>query len=124
MCDGRKLCYFIPLLSETPLHASPLVILLNYTPREISYDPVERRIYWTDGYGNVIRAFLSGNSTQVLITGLWNLWDIEVDAVGRNIYFADQYEGKIRVSNLDGSNQAVLVDVDSPQGIALDSSAG
>ena len=49
---------------------------------------------------------------------------IEVDNAGRNIYFADENEGKIRVSNLDGSYQAVLVDVESPQGIVLDSLAG
>ena len=50
--------------------------------------------------------------------------DIEIDLVGRNIYFADQNENTIRVATLDGSYQAVLVEVPSPQGIALDSVSG
>ena len=124
-CEGgRGLCYFIPLLSETPLTASPLEMPLDYSPLGVSYDPVERRIYWTDSYGNVNRALLDGTSTEVIIRGHWNLMGIEVDPVGRKIYYADEYANKIRVSTLDGSSQATLVNVDSPQGIVLDSSEG
>ena len=50
--------------------------------------------------------------------------DIEIDVAGRNIYFADQDDNTIRVATLDGSYQTVLVEVSSPQGIALDSDNG
>lgn len=50
--------------------------------------------------------------------------DIEIDLVGRNIYFADEDEDKIRVATLDGSYQALILNVESPQGIALDILSG
>ena len=127
LCEGgRKLCYFIPLRPPTPphLHVTPLSILLDDTPRGISYDPTERRIYWTDTYGNINRAFLTGSSAEVLTRGHGSPKDIEIDLAGRNIYFADEYEDKIRVATLDVSYQAIILNVESPQGIALDSLAG
>jgi len=103
---------------------TPLSILLDDTPRGISYDPTERRIYWTDTYGNINRAFLTSSSVEVLTRGHGSPMDIEIDLVGRNIYFADEDEDKIRVATLDGSYQALILNVESPQGIALDILSG
>lgn len=49
---------------------------------------------------------------------------IEIDPVGRNIYFADENENSIKIAKLDGSHAVALVNVQSPQGIALDISSG
>ena len=56
--------------------------------------------------------------------GLWRPMGIEIDLDGRIIYFADEYENNIKIAKLDGSYETVIVTVESPQGIALDSSSG
>ena len=118
------MCRFISLHPQKPPSTIPLLIPLDDTPMGISYDPTERRIYWSDAYGYIHRAFLNGSSTQVIIRGLWRPMGIEMDIVGRKIYFADEYENNIRVATLDGNYQALLLTVESPQGIALDSLSG
>ena len=107
-----------------PPNLLPLGILLDNTPVGVSYDPVEKRIYWSDDYGNILRAFLTGNEAEVVIKGLTQPMGIEIDLVGRMIFYADENGNTITVANLDGSYPAVLVNVESPQGIALDSLAG
>ena len=90
----------------------------------ISYDPTEKRIYWTDVYGSIRGSLLNGSLPQVLERGLGRPRGIEIDVVGRNIYFANEGENNIRVKSIDGPYQAILVNVESPQGIALDSLSG
>ena len=90
----------------------------------ISYDPTEKRIYWTDVYGSIWGSLVNGSFPQVLERGLRTPKGIEIDVVGRNIYFANEAEDNIRVKAIDGSHQAILVNVESPQGIALDSLSG
>ena len=90
----------------------------------ISYDPTEKRIYWTDVYGGIRGSLVNGSFPQVLEIGLGTPKGIEIDVVGRNIYFANEAENNIRVKAIDGSYQAILVNVESPQGIALDSLSG
>ena len=134
--SGRKMCYFIPVQPDS--HSLPELIPLNFqitsscyryyvyaqTGTGISYDPTENRVYWTDECGDVYRAFLNNGSQQLVIRNPRGLVDMEIDIVGRNIYFADQYDNSIRVARLDGSYQAVIVNVQSPQGLALDSVSG
>ena len=111
------------LLSETPPYAVTPLFELTSVPNGISYDPVEKRIYWTDSAGHIRRAFVNGSSENV-ITGLDTPMGIEIDPIGGIIYFCDQDQDKIKVSTLDGSIQAVIVDVPAPQGIALDGTMG
>jgi len=60
----------------------------------------------------------------VVIKSVRRPMGIEIDPVGRNIYFADQNDNTIKIAKLDGSYQTVIVEVPSPQGIALDSVSG
>ncbi|KAL9988042.1 hypothetical protein ACROYT_G002440 [Oculina patagonica] len=122
--SGRKLCYFIPLPLASPAQIIPLKIAIDSTPAGISYDPIEKRIYWTDLSGSINRAFLHNSSQETVVRGISYPMGIEVDVIGRTIYVADYYINNIRVASLDGVNQAVLVDVQYPQGIALDSISG
>lgn len=114
----------MPLPHESPAQVIPLRIEFSYTPEGISYDPQEKRIYWSDYYGNINRAFLNNGSQEVVVRGASYPMGVEVDVIGRNIYFADYYSNNIKVASLDGTIQAVLVDVQYPQGIALDSVDG
>ena len=118
------MCYSVSLLSETPPYIVTPLFELNSAPNGISYDPVEKRIYWTDSSGHIRRVFVNNGSSENVIRGLETPMGIEIDATGRIIYFCDQGQDKIKVSTLDGSIQAVIVDVPSPQGIALDGTMG
>ena len=108
----------------SPAQLIPLRIDIDFKPEGISYDPVEKRIYWTDYFGNINRAYLNNGSREEVVTGISYPMGIEVDVIGRNIYFADYYGNNIIVASLDGSKQVVIVDVEYPQGIALDSVDG
>ena len=124
-CEGgRKLCYFIPLHPNNPTHPMALSITVAYTPMGISYDPIEKRIYWTTSSGHILQSSLNDSFPHVVKRGLGRPMGIEIDITGRNIYFADESDNSIRVITTDGSHQAILVTVDSPQGITLDSSSG
>lgn len=121
--SGRALCHFIPLTDDSPSKVIPLNVPFEYAPTAISYDPKKKQIYWTDDNGNLYRAFLSNGSRELVVSGLSSPMDIEVDG-GRNIYIADSYDNNIRVATLDGNYQTILVDVQNPQGITLDSVDG
>lgn len=118
------MCHFVPLPQETPAQTIPLKLALDFMPVGISYDPEEKRIYWTDDYGRINRAFINNGSAEVVVRGIDYPMGIAIDLVGRNIYFADYYGNNIRIASLDGTYQAVLVDIEYPQGIALDSVSG
>lgn len=124
-CDpARQLCYFVPLHPEKKHDLIPLKFQLARITG-ISYDPTERRLYWTDVPGEIIsRAFINNGSTEVVVRDLYRLKDIEIDHVARKIYFTDGFHGNIRVSTLDGRSHTVLVNVESPRRIALDSFSG
>lgn len=123
-CEGgRKLCYFIPLHPHNPSHPMALSITVASTPMGISYDPIEKRIYWTSS-GYILQSSLNDSFPHVVRRGLGRPMGIEIDITRRNIYFADESDNSIRVTTTDGSLQAILVRVDSPQGITLDSSSG
>ena len=124
-CEGgRELCYIIPLQPQNPTHPIALSINLYSTPLGISYDPIEKRIYWTTSFGYILQSSLNDSFLNIVIRGLGRPMGIEIDITGRNIYFADESDNSIRVARLDGSHQASLVKIDSPQGITLDSSSG
>ena len=111
-------------LPQSAVQAIALRIEINFAPVAISYDPEEKRIYWTDDYGRINRAFINNGSAEVVIRGINYPMGIAIDPAGRNIYFAEYYDNKIRITSLDGMYQAVLSDVENPQGITLDSAAG
>ena len=124
-CENtRGLCHSIPLPQDSPAVVIPLKVTFEYAPTAISYDSKEKQIYWTDDYGNIYRSFLNNGTREAVVRGLSSPMGIDVDVIGRNVYFADSNDNNIRVASLDGSDQANLVDVQSPQSIALDSVDG
>lgn len=130
MCGaGRKLCYFIPLypghnpLTEfTPINFQTTSACV-YNGKTISYDPIENAIYWSDYCRDVYRTSLNNGSKQLLIRKMIRdgSVDVEIDVIGRNIYIADPSADNIRVATLDGSYQAVVIKIQSPWMLALDS---
>ena len=90
----------------------------------MSYDPIENSIYWSNGCGGIYKGLLASGVHQAVIRNSKGITDIEIDIFGRNIYFTAQHSNTIRVAALDGSYQTVIVQVQSPQGLALDSASG
>ena len=107
-------------------HLVPSIVpvTLLYSPIGVSYDPIQRQIYWTDEYGYIQRSGLNDSLPQLVLPGLGKPMGIEIDSLGRNIYFAEESQHKIRVKGINSPYIVTLAEVDTPQGIALDSSSG
>ena len=130
-CEGgRKLCFSGQI---QPGHNLPPELTMldfgtssrcHYWKTAMSYDPIENSIYWSNGCGDIYKGPLTSGVHQAVIRNSKRITDIEIDIVGRNIYFTAQHSNTIRVATLDGSFQTVIVQVQSPQGLALDSTSG
>ena len=116
--------YKIPLaVPDTP--CLPLGIETNISrPVAVDYDPVERKIYWSDVNLKLLaRAFPNGSSVEVIAYNNVDTPDgLAVDYVGRNIYWTDKGTSKIEIARLDGSYRRTLISssVDNPRAILLD----
>ena len=108
-------------MGPSPVKLLPLRIDIGVFPYHIFYDPVDGRIYWTSAYGTIYRAFLNGESREVVISGVSFISCFGIDFVGRNMYFCDYYSSNVRVASLDGKLQANVVEIPYPQGIVVDS---
>ena len=116
--------YKIPLAETTERSCSPLDIRSSITyPIALDYDPLEGRVYWTDGrLKAIVRAFLDGSSVEVIVRENIQTPDgIAIDWVARNLYWSDAGTKRIEVSRLDGSSRRSLItrDIDKPRAIAL-----
>ena len=119
------MCYVMSLPLQQ--HATPPMLPLDvfYSPVGVSYDPFEKLMYWTDTNGNIRKSRLNDSLPQyVLPRPMRQPMSLDIDIVARNIYVAEEGGNKIRVIAIDESVLADLIDVDSPQGIALDSLSG
>ncbi|KAM4693380.1 nidogen-1 isoform 2-T2 [Discoglossus pictus] len=94
----------------------------------LSYDCVDKFVYWTDISGpSISRASIHGGEpTTIIKTDLGSPEGIAVDHLGRNIFWTDSVMDKIEVAKLDGSHRRVLIDTDleNPRGIVADASKG
>ena len=82
-------------------------------------------MYWVDNHQNRIQsAYLDGQNTHSLVTGLGSPVDIALDLSSNKMYWTDRGTDKIQRSDLNGANiQDVVTDLSSPVGIALDLSS-
>lgn len=112
-------------------HAALVLVLMLFggAPKEL----YATSLYWTDQQvGRIIHANLDGSSQQFLLNGLADPTGIAIDAFARKIYWADQAPdstvgrgpGGVFRSNLDGTQQELLIPRGSLSWIALDLSHG
>ena len=102
---------------------TPLRLPAGLRPRDVAYDPVEQRVYWTDiSRRQIIRAFLNGSATEVIVRDVLGLAGLAVDVVARNLYLVDNWRRSIEVANLDGTYRKTLVNENlrAFKGLALD----
>lgn len=92
-------------------------------PIAIDYDPVDKRIYWTDvSLRRIASAFMNASSHKAVFWKDVLVPDgLAVDYLGRNLYWTDTGTNKIEVGRLDGSARKTLIyqNLDEPRAIAL-----
>ncbi|XP_048463853.1 low-density lipoprotein receptor-related protein 6-like [Rhincodon typus] len=86
-------------------------------------------VYWTDVSEEAIKLIFlnqTGNSQNVVISGLVSPDGLACDWLGKKLYWTDSETNRIEVANLDGSMRKVLFwqDLDQPRAITLDPARG
>jgi len=100
----------------------------NHQPIALDFDPVEKRVYWSDiAQGRVFSAFLNSTGAKVLFhCNVQTPEGLVIDHVGRNIYWTDTGTNMIVVARLDGTRRKLLIKdgLDEPRAILLDERNG
>ena len=120
--DTREIYSVAISVSESP--CKPLQIKTNISsPVAVDYDPLDRKIYWTDvALKLVARAFPNGSSVEVVAYNkVEGPEGLAVDYIERNLYWTDAGTRKIEVARLDGSSRRSLITsgIESPRAIIL-----
>ncbi len=95
------------------------------SPRGIAVDPAGGKVYWTEQTGNnsgrIRRANLNGSNIQSVREVRSVLQGLALDAANGKLYLTNS-RGKVQQMNLNGSGfqPNLIVDLDSPRGIAVD----
>ena len=122
--EGRKACYAIQLPMQMPARPITLPFIPDYSPIAITYDPNGKSVYWTDSFGNLQQFSFVDGRVQVVRRGALKAMGIDIDLAGGNIFIADESQNHIVVQAIGRPYEAVLINVPSPQGIALDTFSG
>ncbi len=89
------------------------LLTVGLGPLGIDLDPVEGKIYWSDGGitdAIIKRSNLDGTGVQVLVTGVPDPKGIDLDLVEGKIYWSEQGTHTIQRANLDGTEVEEVVD--------------
>ncbi|XP_071041955.1 low-density lipoprotein receptor-related protein 1B [Parasteatoda tepidariorum] len=94
----------------------------------VDYDPVDKKIYWTDGEAKVIRrAGLNGTGCEDLVSAeIQNPDGIAIDWIAHNMYWTDAGTDRIEVARLNGTSRKILIteNLSAPRAIILDPPEG
>lgn len=136
--EARKMLFWLDILGS--VHSSEanaanhkvLVTGLKEGPDGIAVDPAERKVYWSNmdegkPTGSLQRANLDGTGVEYVVAkgGTHTPKQIQLDLKHRKVYWSDRDGYKIQRSNLDGTQNEVLVSgLQNPVGMALDVEAG
>ncbi|KAK3731505.1 hypothetical protein QZH41_008533 [Actinostola sp. cb2023] len=88
----------------------------------VSYDPKDKRMYWSDvDLGVIKRAYMDGTGEETILTLVRVPDGMCLDVEDREIYWTDTGFNRIEKAQLDGSFKKTLVDsgLDEPRAIVL-----
>ncbi|KAJ8042162.1 Deleted in malignant brain tumors 1 protein [Holothuria leucospilota] len=92
-------------------------------PVAVDFDPVERKVYFTDVVAKFIgRINIDGSDQETIATNMVDVPDgLVVDSIGRILYWTDTGNDMITTSNLDGSGRNVFIstNLDEPRDIIV-----
>uniref|UniRef100_A0AAY5EKD9 Low density lipoprotein receptor-related protein 5 n=1 Tax=Electrophorus electricus TaxID=8005 RepID=A0AAY5EKD9_ELEEL len=111
---------------------SPDIILpihVTKNLRGITFDPLDRLIYWVDGRQNIRRARDDGS--QVLVTSgptqhVKHPHDLSLDPFSRTVYWTCETTNTINVQRMDGQplGEVLADDLDKPRAIVVNAEKG
>ncbi|XP_072024307.1 uncharacterized protein [Amphiura filiformis] len=93
-------------------------------PVAVDFDPVHKKVYWTDVFFDAIsRCSLDGSNKElVLDLGTGSTADgLAIDKVHRMLYWTDATLHTIEKANLDGTQRSVVLNSPKPRAIVVDS---
>ncbi|KAJ8040728.1 Deleted in malignant brain tumors 1 protein [Holothuria leucospilota] len=104
-------------------NAEDLLVAGLQLPVAVDFDPVERKVYFTDVTAKFIgRINIDGSGQETIATDMVDVPDgLAVDSLGRILYWTDTGNDMITASNLDGSGRNILIssDLDEPRDIII-----
>ncbi|WP_420576463.1 BspA family leucine-rich repeat surface protein [Ekhidna sp.] len=76
----------------------------------LTIDPLDNRLYWTTGGGEIRSANFDGSDESILVDGLSNLEDLEMNYENRHlIYVTDNLSSTIEAIDTEGTPQGTLL---------------
>ncbi|MEM7602756.1 MAG: DUF1194 domain-containing protein, partial [Verrucomicrobiota bacterium] len=78
-------------------------------PQDVKVDPVNEKVYISVADGRILRCDFDGGNLETIVSGLAEVFGIEIDEVRKKLYWADLTEGTITQANLDGSSPSVFL---------------
>uniref|UniRef100_A0A671SRS4 Low-density lipoprotein receptor-related protein 5-like n=1 Tax=Sinocyclocheilus anshuiensis TaxID=1608454 RepID=A0A671SRS4_9TELE len=117
---------------QSPDMILPIHVMKNL--RAISFDPLERLVYWVDGRQNIRRAQDDGSQVTVHILIVTNIvininnqpHDLSLDPYSRTVYWTCETTNTINIHRMDGHviGEVLKDDVDKPRAIVVNAEKG
>ncbi|XP_008302316.1 low-density lipoprotein receptor-related protein 5-like, partial [Stegastes partitus] len=114
---------------QSPDIILPIHVLRNV--RAVSYDPLDRLVYWLDGRQNIRRARDDGAMSSMIVSSTAQpvdnqLHDLSLDPYSRHIYWTCETTNTINVQRMDGHTVGVVIkdDTDKPRAIVVNAEKG
>uniref|UniRef100_A0A665WA41 EGF-like domain-containing protein n=1 Tax=Echeneis naucrates TaxID=173247 RepID=A0A665WA41_ECHNA len=113
---------------QSPDIILPIHVLRNV--RAVSYDPLDRLVYWLDGRQNIRRARDDGSMSMIVSSTAQpvdnQLHDLSLDPYSRHIYWTCETTSTINIQRMDGQTVGVVLkdDIDKPRVIVVNAEKG
>uniref|UniRef100_A0A671SR19 Low-density lipoprotein receptor-related protein 5-like n=1 Tax=Sinocyclocheilus anshuiensis TaxID=1608454 RepID=A0A671SR19_9TELE len=114
---------------QSPDMILPIHVMKNL--RAISFDPLERLVYWVDGRQNIRRAQDDGSqvtvqSNNVDSNNVDQPHDLSLDPYSRTVYWTCETTNTINIHRMDGHviGEVLKDDVDKPRAIVVNAEKG
>ncbi|CAL8375096.1 unnamed protein product [Arctogadus glacialis] len=115
---------------QSPDIILPIHVLKNI--RAVSYDPLDRMVYWLDGRQNIRRARDDGTMAATVVGGGAaqpadkQPHDLSLDAYSRHVYWTCESSNTINAQRMDGHAVGVVLkdDTDKPRAIVVNAEKG
>lgn len=113
---------------QSPDMILPIHVMKNL--RAISFDPLERLVYWVDGRQNIRRARDDGTQTSTVMTPTSlhpkQPHDLSLDSYSRTVYWTCESTNTINIHRMDGHviGEVLKDDVDKPRAIVVNAEKG
>uniref|UniRef100_A0A672KIM5 Low density lipoprotein receptor-related protein 5 n=1 Tax=Sinocyclocheilus grahami TaxID=75366 RepID=A0A672KIM5_SINGR len=109
---------------QSPDMILPIHVMKNL--RAISFDPLERLVYWVDGRQNIRSARDDGSQVTVQSNNVDQPHDLSLDPYSRTVYWTCETTNTINIHRMNGHviGEVLKDDVDKPRAIVVNAEKG